>query len=111
MICVVDMEGKRVFNSFSYEQVLGYSLEELQKSSSVEQIHPEDREKVTQAAEEARRTGVGKPLEYRIRHKDGTSRALESTASVIRDSKGDPGTLVIVNRYIMGRRRAAVSLR
>jgi PAS domain-containing protein len=59
MIAVVDMDGKRVFNSFSYEKVLGYSVEELQKSSSFEQIHPEDLEKVRQAAEEARRTGVG----------------------------------------------------
>jgi hypothetical protein len=59
MIAVVDMEGKRIFNSFSYERVLGYSLEELGKSSSFEQIHPEDRDKVRQAAEEARRTGVG----------------------------------------------------
>src|SRR5260370_36489968 len=101
MICVVDMEGKRVFNSFSYEKVLGYSLEELQKSSSFEQIHPEDREKVTQAAEDARRTGVGKPLEYRIRHNDGTWRVLESTASEIRDSQADRVTLVTTKRTEM----------
>ena len=111
MIAVVDMEGRRVFNSFSYEKVLGYSLEELQKSSSFEQIHPEDREKVEQAAEEARRTGVGKPLEYRIRHKDGTWRVLESTASVIRNSKGEPENLVIVNRDVTERGRAAEALR
>src|ERR1700732_2907312 len=45
MIAVVDMEGKRIFNSFSYERVLGYSLEELAKSSSFEQIHPDDHDK------------------------------------------------------------------
>ena len=111
MIAVVDMEGKRVFNSFSYERVLGYSLEELRRSSSFEQIHPEDRDKVRQAAEEARRTGVGKPLEYRVRHKDGTWRVLESTASVIRNSKGDPENLVIVNRDITERKRSAEALR
>jgi len=111
MIAVVDMEGRRVFNSFSYEKVLGYSLEELQKSSAFEQIHPEDREKVAKAAEEARRTGVGKPLEYRVRHKDGTWRVLESTASVIRNSHGDPENLVIVNRDITERKRSAEALR
>jgi len=111
MIAVVDMEGKRVFNSFSYERVLGYSLQELRESSSSEQIHPEDRDKVRQAAEEARRTGVGKPLEYRVRHKDGTWRVLESTASVIRDSKGDPENLVIVNRDVTERKRSAEALR
>jgi two-component system cell cycle sensor histidine kinase/response regulator CckA len=111
MIAVVDMDGKRVFNSFSYEKVLGYSLEELKKSSSFEQIHPEDRERVKQAAEEARRTGIGKPLEYRAQHKDGTWRVLESTASVIRNSKGNPENLVIVNRDVTDRRRSAEALR
>src|SRR5882762_2904912 len=111
LIAVVDMEGKRIFNSFSYERVLGYSLEELRESSSSEQIHPEDREKVRQAAEEARRTGVGKPLEYRVRHKNGTWRVLESTASVIRNSKGDPENLVIVNRDVTERKSSAEALR
>ena len=54
MIAVVDMDGKRIFNSFSYEKVLGYSMKELKESSSFDQIHPEDREKVRQAADEAR---------------------------------------------------------
>src|SRR6266853_723494 len=111
LIAVVDMEGKRIFNSFSYERVLGYSLEELRASSSSEQIHPEDREKVRQAAEEARHTGVGKPLEYRVRHKDGSWRVLESTASVIRNSKGEPDNLVVVNRDVTERRRSAEALR
>src|SRR5258708_5190245 len=97
MIAVVDMEGKRVFNSFSYERVLGYSLEELQKSSSFEQIHPEDRDKVRLAAEEARRTGVGKPLEYRVRHKNGTWRVLPPPAPVIPNSTAPPQTLHLSN--------------
>src|ERR1700732_110498 len=111
MIAVVDMEGKRIFNSFSYEKVLGYSLKELRESSSFDQIHPEDRDKVRQASEEARRTGVGKPLEYRVRHKDGTWRVLESTASVIRNSKGDTENLVIGNRDVTERKRSAEALR
>lgn len=111
MIAVVDMKGKRVFNSLSYEKVLGYSLEELRESSAFEQIHPDDREKVEQAATYARRSGVGRPLEYRIRHKDGTWRVLESTASVIRNDKGEPQHLVIVNRDVSERKRSAEALR
>jgi two-component system, cell cycle sensor histidine kinase and response regulator CckA len=111
MIAVVDMQGNRVFNSFSYERILGYSVEELKKSSSFEQIHPEDRDKVKEAAEYARHSGVGKPLEYRIRHKDGSWRVLESTASVIRNSKGEPENLVVVNRDITERKRSAEALR
>ncbi len=111
MLAVVDMDGQRIYNSHAYQKVLGYSPEELKNSSSLEQIHPEDRERVTEATAEARRTGAGKNLEYRIRHKDGTWRVLESTSSVIRDSKGVPEKLVIVNRDITERKRASEALR
>jgi len=111
LIAVVDMEGNRIYNSLSYERVLGYSSEELRGFSPFQQIHPEDQERVKEAAQEARRTGVGRPLEYRMRHKDGTWRVLESTTSVIRNSKGEPEKLVIVNREITERKRAAEALR
>jgi len=104
MIAVVDMKGKRLFNSISYQKVLGYSPEELQASSAFEQIHPDDRECVKKAAEESRRTGIGKTLEYRIRHKNGTWLVLESTSSVIRNAKGEPEKLVIVNRNVTERK-------
>jgi two-component system cell cycle sensor histidine kinase/response regulator CckA len=111
MIAVVGADGQRIYNSHSYQKVLGYSVEELQKSSSLEQVHPEDRERVKQAAEEARETGIGKTIEYRIRHKDGTWRVLESTASVIRSNTGVPEKLVIVNRDITERIQALQALR
>ena len=111
MIAVVDMDGKRIFNSVSYQKVLGYSQEELQASSGFEQIHPEDRERVKNAAAEARRTGVGKTLEYRLRHKNGAWLVLESTSSVIQDADGKPEKLIIVNRDVTERKRAEETLR
>jgi len=111
MIAVVDMEGRRIYNSLSYQKVLGYSPEELQASSSFEQIHPDDRERVKKAAEEARRSGIGKTLEYRLRHKNGTWLVLESTSSVIRNAKGEPEKLVIVNRDVTERKKAEEALR
>jgi PAS domain S-box-containing protein len=111
MIAVVDMEGRRIYNSLAYQKVLGYSAEELKKSSGFEQIHPDDRARVQEAAAEARRTGLGKTLEYRIRHKDGTWRVLESTSSVILSTKGEPGRLVIVNRDITERKKTVEALR
>ena len=111
LIAVVDMQGNRIYNSLSYEKVLGYSAEELRSSSSFDQIHQEDRERVKEAAQEARVTGIGRPMEYRIRHKDGTWRTLESTASVIRNSKGKPEKLIIVNRDVTERKHAAEALR
>ena len=111
MIAVVDMNGNRIYNSQSYSRVLGYDENELKSSSAFEQIHDDDRALVREAAAEARRTGIGKTLEYRIRHKDGTWRVLESTASVIRNPAGEAQKLVIVNRDITERKKAAESLR
>jgi PAS domain S-box-containing protein len=111
MIAIVDMNGNRIFNSLSYQKVVGYSPEELQASSAFEQIHPDDRERVKSAAEDARRSGIGKTLEYRLRHKNGSWLVMESTSSVTHDANGEPEKLVIVNRNITERKRAEEALR
>ena len=110
MIAVVDMDGNRIYNSLSYQRVLGYSPEELQASSAFEQIHPEDRERVQKAADEARLQGTGKTLEYRFRHKNGNWLVIESTSSVIRNARGEPEKLVIVNRDATERKTAEEAL-
>ena len=106
MIALVDCDGHRLYNSPAYQKVLGYSPEDLKTTSSIEQIHPDDRQRVLQAAEKARLSGQGERVEYRIRHKDGSWRTLESTASAIRNAKGQTDKLVIVNRDITERKRA-----
>ncbi len=103
MIALVDAKGKRLYNSPAYEKVLGYSQEELAKTAIFEQIHPEDRLKVLEAGRDARSTGVGKKLQYRMRHKDGTWKVLESSATTIMNAQGDVEQLVIVNRDITDR--------
>jgi PAS domain S-box-containing protein len=105
MIAVVTADGKRLYNSPSYEKVLGYSAEELSQTSAYAQIHPEDQPKVAKAAEQARSSGVGNRVEYRIRHKNGEWRVLESTASAVSSLDGKVEKLVIVNRDITERRR------
>jgi PAS domain S-box-containing protein len=106
MIALVDRDGRRLYNSPAYQKVLGYSPEELRASSSTEQIHPDDRPRVLKAAEKARLSGQGERVEYRIRHRDGSWRTLESTACAIRNARGQTDKLVIVNRDITERKRA-----
>ena len=105
MIAVVDVNGQRLYNSPSYEKLLGYSREELRQTSAFEQIHVDDRKTVIDAAADARRTGMGRTVEYRIRHKDGRWLNVESTASVVRNQDGEVEKLVIVNRDISERRQ------
>ncbi|OLB24178.1 MAG: hypothetical protein AUH15_01625 [Acidobacteriales bacterium 13_2_20CM_55_8] len=79
MIAVVDSDGRRLYNSPSYQKILGYTPEELQNTSSLDQVHPDDRPQVEEAAKEALVFGVGHRIEYRMRHKDGSWHFLESS--------------------------------
>jgi PAS domain S-box-containing protein len=106
MIAVIDRNGQRLYNSPAYHKILGYGPEELAATSSMDQIHPDDRARVLEASVKARNTGRGERLEYRIRHKDGSWRFLESTSSAIQNPKGENDGLVIVNRDITERKRA-----
>ena len=110
MIAVVDNGGNRLYNSPAYHRVLGNSAEELSSGSSFEQIHPSDWERVKLAAAKARATGEGQRLDYKMRHKDGSWRILESTASPIRNAEQEIQGLVIVNRDITDRKRAEEAL-
>lgn len=57
MIAVVDKDGRRVYISPAYQKSLGYCPSELKAASSLEQVHPDDRARVIQAAEKAHITG------------------------------------------------------
>jgi PAS domain S-box-containing protein len=103
LIAVIDANDQRLYNSPSYQTILGYTAEELQHTWAFEQVHPDDRPQLIKAAREALRTGKGVKLEYRMRHKDGSWRVLESSSSVICD--GECAYLVIVARDITERKR------
>ncbi len=110
MIAVVDKSGNRLYNSPAYKKVLGYEADELAATFSLEQVHPDDRLRIREAAQKAYLTSRGERLEYRIRHKDGSWRVLESTASSIPGPNGEMEGLVIVNRDITERKHAEILL-
>ena len=106
MIALVGSDGRRLYTSPAYLKVLGYSSDDLKDTSSFDLVHPDDRTQVLLAAEKARLSGHGEQMEYRVLHKDGSWRTLESTASPILNVKGQTDKLVIVNRDITERKRA-----
>jgi PAS domain S-box len=60
MIAVIDSSGRRLYNSPAYQKILGYGPEELAATSSMDQIHPDDRARVLQASVKAATTGRGR---------------------------------------------------
>ena len=99
------------FNSPSYQKVLGYSPEDLRDTSGLDQVHPDDRERIVRASREAKRTGLSPRVEYRMLHKDGSYRTMESTSSAVQNAEGEFEGLIIVNRDISERKQAEEVLR
>ena len=102
LIAVIDRDGRRLYNSPSYHNLLGDPAR-LVGTDSFEEIHPEDREAVRRAFRETLRTGIGKRAEYRLVRKDGSVRYIESQGSAIRDETGAHSKIVVVSRDITER--------
>ncbi len=105
MIAVIDENGRRIYNSPSYERILGYRPSDLQGTTGFEQVHPDDLALVIEEAAFARSAKVGRRIEYRMRDVEGNWHIVESTAAPILESEGRTLRLVIVSRDITDRRR------
>ena len=110
LVAVLDLEGRRLYNSPSYRNILGDPTG-LRGSLSFEEIHPEDRARVRLSFQETVRTGAGQRLEYRLVDHLGQVRHIESQGSVMRDEHGRVAKVLVVSRDVTERQRAEEALR
>lgn len=110
LVAVLDLDGRRLYNSPSYDRILG-DPDKLIGLSSFEEIHPEDRNRVQQTFQGTVRTGVGHRLEYRLLDRNGKPHHIESQGSVIRDGQGRVAQILVVSRDITERIKAEERLR
>lgn len=111
LIAIVNPEGQRLYSSPSYERLLDYSAEEFQAGSPLERVHPEDRNAVLATIQDTMRSGVGVVTEYRIQHRDGSWRTLESHGSPFRNRSGRIEGVLMVARDITERKSLELQLR
>lgn len=104
LIAILDLEGKRIYNSSSYEKLFG-TAEHLQGTDSFANIYPDDREKIRKVFKETIETGVGRASEYRCTLKDGSIRHIESQGNLIRDAQGNPSKVLVVARDVTERKK------
>lgn len=108
-IAVLDLDGRRIYNSPSYGSFFGPGRD-LQGTNSFAEVHPDDRERVRGAFAETVRTGEGRALEYRMVIADGSVRTMASRGSVIRDRDGRIARVVVVAQDVTDERRMAETL-
>ncbi|MEO6035374.1 MAG: PAS domain S-box protein, partial [Verrucomicrobiota bacterium] len=110
MIAVLDRDGQRIYNSPSYQTVLG-DPSALVGTNSFMEIHPDDRDSIQRIFEDTVSTGSGQRAAFRFVRKDGTIRFIESQGSVVRDKSGQTNKVVVVSRDITDRLTLETKLR
>lgn len=108
-IAVLDREGRRIYNSPSYAELLGQ--QDLTGTVSFADVHPVDQERVEQAFRETVETGVGKHLEYHFIMNDGRVRLMDSHGGAVFDIEGRVKYVVVVTHDITERQEAEEKVR
>ncbi|MCZ7528108.1 MAG: diguanylate cyclase [Acidimicrobiia bacterium] len=111
VITVFDRDGTIRWSSPATERVFGRRPGEDDRAHPLNQIHPDDAERVEALlSSQLPRPGVGEPIEFRVRHADGSWRHVEAVVSNLLD---DPavGGIVFTTRDISERREAEEALR
>ena len=101
-LAVLDLEGRRLYNSPSYGKIFG-NVDGLMGTDSFAEIHPDDLERVKQAFNETIQTGRSHRLNFRFVLPDGDIHYMESCGGLIRNSQGQALRVVVVSRDISER--------
>ncbi len=110
LILVRDLDYKCRYASPSYSQHLGYSPSELLGADMKIVVHPEDQEAVEEAFASVCKDQQARVLTCRCQRKNGASLHVESSISLLRESRGAPDGLVVVSRVVEDRIQAAQKL-
>ncbi len=104
-IAVLDLEGRRLYNNPSYINLFG-GVEALKGTDSFNEIHLDDRERIKQLFKKTVQSGVGHRAEFRFVLPDDSIRYMESSGSLIKNSRGDALRVIVVSRDITQRKQA-----
>jgi diguanylate cyclase (GGDEF)-like protein/PAS domain S-box-containing protein len=100
-----------LYMSPAIEQLTGFRPEELTPRRYVEQVHPDDRERMWAAVSAADATAAPIDIEYRFIRKDGSVIWLWVISHVIRDAGGKPVYRQVLLLDITARKLAEQALR
>jgi PAS domain S-box-containing protein len=108
----VDLAGNLTMSNDSMSKILGYSEEELIGMNNRQYMDDATAKKVYQSFNQVYQTGIPtKAFDWELIRKDGTKRVLETSVSLLRDSKGRPVGFYGIGRDITERKQAEAALR
>ncbi len=106
LVAVFDVSARCVYVSPSHRRALGYREEDLLGHGPLEFVHPADATDVQQAFETQIASGkAAPPVAFRCRHRDGSWRHLEASATNLLDDPTVKG-IVVISRDVTERNEA-----
>ncbi|KAB2916909.1 MAG: PAS domain S-box protein [Bacteroidetes bacterium] len=103
---IIDAQGRTVYESPSFYRTFNYTEEDVIGKSIFEFIHPDDVQKAQyELAKGMERGGISDPIEFRLRHRNGSWVDVESIGSNLLNTPGING-IVINSRDITERKVA-----
>ena len=111
LICLLDLQFNFIYASPSYQNVLGYSPNELIGQSQTPLIHPDNLNRFKETLDEALFFREGRTTELRLHHQNGQWLSFESAVNSIFDENGKPQRVLIVSRDTSDRKRAEKEIR
>ena len=103
-IAVLAEDGRLVYVSAGYEQLVGRGADELVGSSAFDLLHPDDTEAVGEALADVLRVGEGRIEGMRLRRADGAYAHITGAARTFTDRKGRTLLLTFAHDTTAGQR-------
>lgn len=109
LIAIIDVNGKRLYNSESYRDILG-DPSKLKGTDSFKEIHTDDREKIKNIFSETVKSGKGQRTEYRFVSTNNKIHYIESQGDVIKNDKGEVENVIVISRDVTERKKIEQAL-
>ncbi len=105
VITVVDANGSLVYTSPAANRLFGFEDNDETWTNPLGSVHPDDRDELVRLMAEQLETGRIDPAPFRIRHRDGAWRNVESIAANLLEDPAVQG-IVVTTRDVTERTRA-----
>jgi formate hydrogenlyase transcriptional activator len=89
LISEAGADGRFLYLSPKHKEILGYEPEELEGKNIFENIHPDDSETVKREFKRIMETFTSGHVEFRIKHKNGEWRWMESSGKPLKTANGE----------------------
>ena len=110
-VCVADLDRRLIETNAAYQQITGYSAEELAGMSTLELTHPDDLATEISTGGSLVDGGYGSyKREKRYIRKDGEVVWANAASSLVRDENGEPRFIMGVVEDVTERKQAAIEL-